>query len=100
VKRIDGAIVSEGQVAARSGDLTVWAKQVPRPWVGALEATLLTGLIYDFLRPFALSLEVVHPAMLKAIAASKKKGDRVDARKIADLLRCHLLPRSYMAPSH
>ena len=62
--------MSEGQVAARSGDLTVWAKQVPRPWVGALEATLLTGLIYDFLRPFALSLEVVHPAMLRCAATS------------------------------
>ena len=26
--------------------------------------------------------------MLKAIAAAKKKNDKVDARKIADLLRC------------
>jgi transposase len=37
--------------------------------------------------------------MLKAIAASKKKNDRVDAAKIADLLRCDLLPECYMAPS-
>jgi transposase len=99
VKRIDGAIVSEGQVAARRAELTAWAGQLPGPWAGALEATLFTGWIYDFLRPFAVSLEVAHPAMLKAIAASKKKNDRVDARKIADLLRCNLLPRCYMAPS-
>src|SRR6185295_8722188 len=38
------------------------------------------------------------PAMLKAITASKKKNDKVDARKIADLLRCDLLPECYMAP--
>lgn len=37
--------------------------------------------------------------MVKAIAASKKKNDRVDARKIADLLRCDLLPECYVAPS-
>ena len=36
--------------------------------------------------------------MLKAITASKKKNDKVDARKIADLLRCNLLPACYMAP--
>ena len=35
--------------------------------------------------------------MLKAIAASKKKNDRIDAGKIADLLRCNLLPECYMA---
>jgi len=40
---------------------------------------------------------VAHPAMLKAIAASKKKNDRVDAAKIADLLRCNLLPECHMA---
>jgi hypothetical protein len=27
--------------------------------------------------------------MLKAIAAAKKKNDKVDARMIADLLRCN-----------
>jgi transposase len=36
--------------------------------------------------------------MMKAIAASKKKNDRVDARKVADLLRCDLLPECYIAP--
>lgn len=99
VKQADGTIVNQGQVAARRADLTAWVGQLPGPWAGALEATLFTGWIYDFLRPFALSLEVAHPAMLKAISASKKKNDRVDARKIADLLRCNLLPRCYMAPS-
>jgi transposase len=36
--------------------------------------------------------------MLKAITASKKKNDAADAEKIADLLRCNLLPECYMAP--
>jgi transposase len=43
-------------------------------------------------------LKVAHPAMLKAITASKKKNDKVDACTISDLLRCNLLPECYMAP--
>jgi transposase len=36
--------------------------------------------------------------MLRAIVASKKKNDQVDAAKIADAVRCDLLPECYMAP--
>jgi transposase len=32
-----------------------------------------------------------------AIAAAKKKNDRIDASKICDCLRCDFLPESYMA---
>jgi transposase len=35
--------------------------------------------------------------MLRAIAAAKKKNDRMDAGKICDCLRCDFLPESYMA---
>lgn len=35
--------------------------------------------------------------MLRAIAAAKKKNDRIDASKIADCLRCDFLPECYMA---
>ena len=43
------------------------------------------------------SLKVAHPLMLRAIAAAKKKNDRIDAGKICDCLRCDFLPESYMA---
>ncbi len=35
--------------------------------------------------------------MMKAIAASKKKNDKVDAAMLADLLRCDLVPECVMA---
>ena len=35
--------------------------------------------------------------MLRAIAAAKKKNDRIDAGKIADCLRCDFLPECHMA---
>ena len=98
IKTGDGTIVQRGQVAATRAALTAWASALERPWVGALEATLFTGWIYDHLQPFAQELQVAHPAMLKAIACAKKKNDRLDATKISDLLRCNLLLRCYVAP--
>jgi transposase len=67
--------------------------------VGAIEATLFTGWVYDVLRPYAQQLPVAHPARLEAIFAAQKKSDVVDARKLADRLRCDLIPPCYMAPS-
>src|ERR1700719_611801 len=68
---------------------------------GALDsgdgATIFTGWIYDHLKPHAAALKVAHPLMLRAIAAAKKKNDRIDANKIADCLRCDFLPECYMA---
>jgi len=98
IKTENGKIIDEGRIAANRACLLLWASHLPTPWIGAMEATLFTGWIYDFLKPQALKLEVAHPQMLKAIIASKKKNDQVDARKIADLLRCDLLPTCYMAP--
>jgi transposase len=37
--------------------------------------------------------------MLRAIAAAKKKNDKIDASKIADCLRCDFLPECHMAPT-
>jgi len=99
VKEADGRVVSEETVEATREGLGRWVSGIDRPWIGGLESTLFSGWIYDFLLPHAEELKVAHPAMLKAIAASKKKTDRIDATKIADLVRCDLLPECYMAPA-
>jgi transposase len=72
-------------------------KALPQPWTAAMEATVFTGWIYDYLKPHAAALKVAHPLMLRAIAAAKKKNDRIDASKICDCLRCDFLPECYMA---
>jgi transposase len=61
-----------------------------------MEATIFTGWIYDHLLPHAAAVKVAHPLMLRAIAAAKKKNDRIDAGKIADRLRCDFLPECHM----
>jgi len=98
VKHGGGEVHSQGVVNATRAALDAWMKALPQPLTAAMEATLFTGRVYDHLLPHASALKVAHPLMLRAIAASKKKNDRVDAAKITDLLRCDLLPECYMAP--
>ncbi|MGB3647506.1 MAG: IS110 family transposase [Desulfobulbales bacterium] len=96
IKTVTGQIVCQGMVKAERRSLRKWLEDIPGSWLGAMEATMFTGWIYDFLKPYAVELKVAHPAMLKAITAAKKKNDRADAEKLADLLRVNLLPECTM----
>jgi len=98
VKTPAGIKREEGVIPATRRDLDRWAAQRRVPWIGAMEATLFTGWIYDHLKPRARELKVAHPLMLRAITAAKKKNDRKDAETLADLLRTRLLPEAHMAP--
>jgi transposase len=97
VKDGSGVKCSEGTIPATRLDLDRWMNTLPQPWTAAMEATVFTGWIYDHLKPHAAALKVAHPLMLRAIAAAKKKNDRIDAVKICDCLRCDFLPECYMA---
>ena len=97
IKAVHGEVIEEGRLPAERSALRCWAGLQIDPWHGAMEATLFSGWIFDTLQPYAARLEMAHPAMLKAIACAKKKNDRMDARTIADLLRCNLLPACHVA---
>ena len=84
-------VLREGTVATTRQRLDVWMRSLPQPWTVAMEATLFTSWIYDYLLPHAAAVKVAHPLMLRAIAAAKKKNDRIDAARIADCLRCDFL---------
>ncbi len=96
VKKLDGTIIREGTIKATRAALDEWVMTLPRPWHGAMEATLFSHWIYQHLRPHAARLEMGHAARMKAISARKKKSDKLDARTIADLLRCNLFPACYV----
>ena len=96
VKTKGGRLRGEGTIPSTRYALSDWMESLKKPWSCALEATMFTGWIYDYLKPHAREVKVAHPLMLRAIAASKKKNDRIDAEKIADLLRVDLLPECYM----
>ena len=97
VKDAAGHVHHEGKIGSTRCELDAWIKTVPQPRVIAMEATIFTGWIYDHLLPHAEKVKVAHPLMLRAIAAAKKKNDKIDAAKIADCLRCDFLPECHMA---
>ena len=100
IKRPEGTIVREGKVPAQRRELTEWAQSFQdTPWCGGLEATICSHWIYQLLRPHAAELKMAHPAKLKAITAAKRKTDCLDARTLADLLRCDLFPECYVLPA-
>ena len=97
VKSADGSIREEGVMKSTRSELKRWTVGHAGCTV-ALEATMFTGWIYDVLVSAGVDTKVAHPYRLRAIAAGKKKNDCVDARTLADLLRCNLFPECYMAP--
>jgi transposase len=97
VKDVAGHVHREGKIGSTRRELDAWIKTLPQPRTIAMEATIFTGWIYDHLLPHAEKVKVAHPLMLRAIAAAKKKNDKIDASKIADCLRCDFLPECHMA---
>src|SRR5258705_6828787 len=88
VKDVSGRVQQEGKIGSTRRELDSWMKTLPQPWMVAMEATIFSGWIYDHLLPHATQIKVAHPLMLRAIAAAKKKNDRIDASKLANCLRC------------
>ena len=88
VKDAAGRVQMEGKIGSTRRELDAWIKTLPQPRTIAMEATIFTGWIYDHLLPHAEKVKVAHPLMLRAIAAAKRKDDKIDASKIADCLRC------------
>lgn len=99
INNFQGNALEHGTIPSSRPALLNWVKDRKKPWFGAMESTLFTGWIYDFLEPHAAELKVAHPEMLEAITAAKKKNDRTDAEKLADLLRVNLLPECTMMPT-
>src|SRR6201995_2332449 len=95
VKDAAGHVHQEGKIGSTRRELDAWIKTLPQPRMIAMEATIFTGWIYDHLLPHAEKVKVAHPLMLRAIAAAKKKNDKIDAGKIADCLRCDFLPECH-----
>ena len=64
----------------------------------ALEATYGWEWLAEVLEDAGYELHLAHPLRTKAIASARVKTDAVDARTLAHLLRCDLLPEAYIAP--
>jgi transposase len=62
----------------------------------ALEATHNWGMLFDLLKSMGFEVKVCHSKRAKMIGLANVKNDRVDAFKLATLLRAGLLPECYV----
>jgi hypothetical protein len=59
IKALDGRLIGQGKIVADRKPLGDWIQGLPGPWIGAMEVTLFTGWIYDFLKPHNYDLPAV-----------------------------------------
>lgn len=96
VKRADGTVVREDKILATREAIAEWARSLDGPWCCGLEATICSHWIYEELRKYTADVQMASPARLKAISTAKRKNDELDARMLADLLRCNMFPACYV----
>jgi transposase len=84
------------RVSARPEPIKEFAEQLrPTDWV-ALEATSNALAIARIIRPHVAEVVIVNTRQLQAIANSKQKTDRHDARTLAQLLAAGMLEHSWL----
>lgn len=88
-----GTVLQEGQIVLTKDLLAKFAttKLLPTDHV-ALETTTNCWSVVDVLQKHVPNVVVSNPMATKAIAQSKIKTDKVDAKVLAQLLRCDFLP--------
>lgn len=67
-------------------------KYIDKKIIVAIEAGGSTRWIYDLLTGMGIEVYVVNPNKVKAIADSKRKTDKIDAKILSELLRINALP--------
>jgi transposase len=89
-----GQVLQRGQIPTTRPAIAEFAQNTLRPTDHlALEATTNSWTIADLLQPHVQRVVVSNPLTTKAIAAAKIKTDKIDARVLANLLRCDYLPQ-------
>jgi len=73
-----------------------------KPYVGSLsvccESTYNWYWLESLCRAHGIAFYLGHALYIKHISSSKQKNDRIDSRKLADLLRTGMLPLAYPYP--
>lgn len=91
-----GKVVKELSVANNDRDLYEQLGRLRGPLSVCYEASCGYGHLYDRLSTIAKHVCVAHPGHLRLIFKSKRKNDRVDAKKLATLLLLDQVPAVYV----
>lgn len=92
-----GIVVKEGKVVnTREAINRFLGKEYTRNTSAVLEAGRNWTVMYDWLEEELDEVMLAHPRKVKAIAEAKIKTDKIDAKTLAHLLRCDLIPEAYV----
>ena len=92
----NGKLVREFAIRGAPAKLIEALSKVKKPFAVCFEASCGYGYLFDQLRHVARHVVVAHPGQLRLIFRSKKKNDRMDARKLATLLFLDQVPTVYV----
>ena len=93
---VNGKRIKEFRVRGHCSKLIDALTKLKQPFAICYEASCGYGYLYDQLSRIARRVVVAHPGQLRLIFRSKKKNDRVDARKLATLLYLDQVPTVYV----
>ncbi|MHC4406374.1 MAG: IS110 family RNA-guided transposase [Planctomycetota bacterium] len=92
----NGKVVKQMHVAGPWSHMFRVLDNLKRPLAVCYEASCGYGALHDGLREVAKRVVVAHPGQLRLIFKSKRKNDRVDAKKLATLLFLDQVPQVYV----
>lgn len=92
-----GTVVKEGKVVNTKKAINNFlGKEYTKDTSAVLEAGRNWTVMYDWLEEELDEVKLAHPLKVKAIAEAKIKTDKIDAKTLAHLLRCDLVPEAYV----
>jgi transposase len=91
-----GKLVEQKQIQTSEQGFKQLAKAIDKGSSIVMEASCSFYTPYDYFSGRGYTVKVAHPANVKAIASSKVKTDKIDAKILADLLRAELIPETYV----
>src|SRR5919198_690032 len=87
----DGKVRSAGRIKTRKEELELFAQSLGSDDEAALEVTGGAEAIAEILRPHVARVVVANTKKIRQISEAKQKTDRLDARRLAELLAAGLL---------
>jgi len=92
----NGKTIKEFKVRGPVSEAVDRLRRYQGPMAVCYEASCGYGHLHDLLRKVAQRIVVAHPGQLRLIFRSKRKNDRVDAKKLATLLLLDQVPQVHV----
>jgi transposase len=92
----NGKMVKQMRIRGHFSKAVAELKKLRQPFAVCYEASCGYGAIYDELKGIARRVLVAHPGQLRLIFKSKRKNDRIDAKKLALLVLLDQVPQVYV----